>query len=139
MGKTKKQAPDGFILFKGLLLSLGVYLLGQLLVALLVIKGILAENNMFPVIAVLAVLAAGAGGLFCSRRPIWGTLPSAMACAALFACVLAVIGILCWDTVTWTGHGGALLLCVLSGGLLAGLLGGSRKGKGTHKRKIAVL
>lgn len=138
MGKGKKQSPNGLVFLKGLFLSLGIYLLGQLLVTLLVVKGILEEKGMFPAVAVLCLLAALAGGFLCTRRPVWGALPSAMLCAALFAAVLAAVGILCWEEgISWTGQGGILMLCALAGGLLAGLLGsGHRKKK--HRKMMAL-
>lgn len=130
MGKGKKQAPDRLILLKGVLLAFGVYLPGQLLVALLAVKGVLREGSLFPAVAALCLLAALAGGLLCARRPIWGALPSAMLCAAVFAGMLAAVGILCWEGgITWTGHGGILMLCALAGGLLGGVLGSGQKRK----------
>lgn len=138
MGKGKKQAPNGLIFLKGLSLSLGIYLLGQLLVTLLVVKGALAEEGMFPAVAALCLLAALAGGMLCARRPKWGPLPSAMLCVVLFAGVLAAVGILSWgEGITWMGHGGILMLCTLVGGLLAGILGGRAPKK--KRRKIGSL
>lgn len=138
MGKGKKCAPSATVFLKGLLLSLGVYLAGLLLVSLLAVKGILGEEWIFPAIAVLCLLVSLAGGFLCARRPVWGPLPSAMVCAALFAGALAAVGILGWrDGIVWTGHGGILLLCALAGGLLAGVLG-SRRGQ-RRRRKIGAL
>lgn len=138
MSKGKKQAPNGLVFLKGLLLSLGTYLLGQLLVTLLVVKGAIGEESVFPAAAIFCFLSALAGGALCARRPMWGRLPSAMLCAALFAAVLAAIGILCWgEGITWTGHGGILILCALTGGLTAGILGGGHKRR--KKRKSAAL
>ncbi len=138
MGKGKKQSPNGLVFVKGLFLSFGIYLLGQLLVTLLVVKGALREERMFPVIAVLCLLAALAGGLLCARRPVWGPLPSAMLCALLFAAVLAAVGILCWEEgISWAGRGGILMLCALAGGLLAGLLGSGRRKK-KHRKMMAL-
>ena len=57
MGKGKKQSPNELIFLKGLLLSFGIYLLGQLLVTLLVVKGALAEEGMFPAVAALCLLS----------------------------------------------------------------------------------
>ena len=138
MSKGKKQSPHTLIFLKGLLLSFGIYLLGQLLVTLLVVKGALREEGMFPAVAALCLLSALAGGFLCARRPVWGPLPSAMMCAVLFAGILAAMGILCWgEGITWLGQGGILILCALAGGLLAGLSGrGHRKKK---RRKIAAL
>lgn len=138
MGKGKKRAPNMLVFLKGLLLSLGVYLPGLLLAALLVVKGLLREEGLFPVVAVLCLLAALAGGVLCARRPVWGPLPSAMMCAALFAAVLSAVGILCWeDGITWSGHGGILILCALAGGLLAGILGSGRGRK--RRRKVGSM
>lgn len=134
MGKGKKQPPDGLVFLKGVLLSLGIYLLGQLLVTLLVVKGTMSEKSLFPTVAALCVLAALGGALLCARRPLWGPLPSALGCAALFAAVLAAVGILSWGSVSWTGHGGVLILCALGGGVLAGLLGGGRRGRRRRKK-----
>lgn len=138
MGKGKKRAPSMTVFLKGLLLSLGVYLPGLLLTALLAVKGVLREEGIFPAVAVLCLLAALAGSVLCARQPVWGPLPSAMACAALFAGVLAAVGILSWgDGITWSGHGGILLLCALAGGLLAGILGSGRGQK--RRRKVGAL
>ena len=138
MGKGKKQSPDGLVFLKGLLLSFGVYLLGQMLITLLVVKGVLGEEGMFPAVAALCLLAALAGGFLCARQPVWGPLPSALLCTVLFAGVLSAVGILCWEEgVAWTGHGGILVLCTLAGGLLAGVLGGGQKKK--KKRKGGLL
>ena len=128
MGKGKKQAPSGLIFLKGLLLAFAVYLPGQLLITLLVVKGAVGEESLFPAVAAVCLVAALAGGFLCARRPVWGALPS----------VLTAIGILCWEEgITWTGRGGILLLCALAGGLLAGALGqGSRRKK---KRKLKAL
>ena len=72
MGKGKKQTPNGLIFLEGLCLSFAVYLLGQLLVTLLAVKGALAEEGMFPAVAVLCLLAADfsvRGGLCGDRCP----------------------------------------------------------------------
>lgn len=138
MSKGKKQSPNGLVFLKGLFLSMGIYLLGQLLVTLLVVRGILEEAGMFPAIAVLCLLASLTGGFFCAKRPVWGALPSAVLCAVLFAAVLAAVGILSWEEgISWMGHGGILMLCALAGGLLGGLLGSGCKRK--KHRKMAAL
>lgn len=138
MAKGKKKAqPPWLTALEGLGASLGTYLLGQMLVAMLVVRGSLSEGGMFPAVAMLCMLSALCGGLLCARRPLWGTLPSAMLPAVLFAVVLMGVGLLCWERIAWTGRGGALLLCALSGGLLAGLLSaaGRRRGKGRRRTR----
>ncbi len=138
MAKGKKKAqPPWLPALEGLGVSLGTYLLGQLLVTLLVVRGSLSEGGLFPAVAALCVLSAFCGGLLCARRPLWGMLPSAMLPAALFAVVLLGVGLLCWEGIAWMGRGGALLLCALAGGLLAGLLSaaGKRRGKGRRRTR----
>ena len=90
------------------------------------------EAMMFPVTAVLCVLSALCGGLLAG--PMLPPLPGAMAVAACFDGVLLAVGAACWQGVTWMGNGGALLVSVLGGGLLSGILAGSRRGR-RRKRK----
>lgn len=132
-GKRQQAAAPWAAFLQGGLLALGVYLLGLLLLALLLVKGALPEGSAFPTVAVLCVLAVFCGGTVAARRSPWGTLPAGLLCAALFAVVLAAVGTAFWQGITWTGHGGVLLLCALGGGVLAGLLGGRKRKK--RKRK----
>ncbi len=134
MAKGKKQRSAPWVVFlEGGILALGVYLLGVLFLALLMVKGTVPEGGAFPMLAVLCVLAVFCGGMVTVRRSPLGTLPAALLEAAIFAAVLLAVGTAFWKGITWTGHGGILLLCALGGGILAGLLG-SRKGK-RRKRK----
>ena len=135
MGKNHKQAAAWTGYATGIHLSLGVYLASQLLLTLLLVKGTLPEGRSFPAVAVCCVLSAFAGGMFCARRSALGTLAGGMLAAAGFTAVLVAVGLLCWDGITWMGHGGILLLCALGGGLLAGLLS-SRRGRRVKRKKL---
>lgn len=135
MGKSQKQAAAWTVYAKGITLALGAYLLCQLLLALLLVKGALPEARSFPAVAVCCVLAALAGGLFCARRSTLGTLAGGLLTGLGFAVVLVAVGLLCWDGIAWTGRGGILLLCALGGGALAGLPGG-RKGRRVKRKRI---
>jgi putative membrane protein (TIGR04086 family) len=127
MGKTRKQTAVWMVFLQGIALASVIYLGAVLLAALLAVKGALPERNVFPVIAAACVLAAMAGGLRCVWSSPIGRLPSGLLCSAGFGVALLGVGLLCWEGgVTWTGRGGILLLCVLAGGVLAGLLGGKR-------------
>ena len=133
MGKKKTPAVWA-VLAQGLGLSLGVYLAGVLLLTLLLVQGMIPEDRVFPGIAVLCLASGLGGGLLTARRTRWGTLPSALISAAIFAAVLAVVGFLCWQgDVHWLGQGGGLLLCALAGGILAGLLAGHRPRKSKRR------
>ena len=132
MGKGGKARPAAWQgVLRGVLAALGVYLIGTALLALVIVKGGVPESVMFPVTAVLCVLAVLCGGLMAG--PMLPPLPGAMAVAACFDGVLLAVGSACWQGVTWTGHGGILLACALGGGVLSGLLAGRRRGR---RRKV---
>lgn len=125
MAKGKKPRPVWQSFVAGGLLSLGTYLLGLSLLALLLVKGALSEGGSFPAVAVLCVLSTLAGGLPAVRLTglRWGGVPA----AALFLSALILAGLGFWENIAWLGHGGILLLCGLAGGLLAGLAGPKRR------------
>ena len=77
------------------------------------------------------LLSAMSGGLLTARQSPWGTLPSALLNTLVFAGILIAAGAICWQGITWYGHGSILLLCALAGGVVAGILGGRR----SHRRK----
>ena len=132
MGKGGKarSAPWRGVLW-GVLAAFGLYLIGTALLALLIVKGAVPEGVMFPVTAVLCVVSVLCGGLLAG--PMLPPLPGAMAVAACFGGVLLAVGAACWQGVTWAGHGGVLLACTRGGGLLSGVLAGSRRGR---RRKL---
>ena len=139
MGKNRKPTAVWTVFLRGALLAFGVYLAGQLLLALLQVKGVLPEQGGYPATAVLCGVSSLLGGLLCVRRSPWGTLPGGLLEASLFALLLMAGGLLFWRGITWTGRGGVLLLCALGGGAVSGLLGGRRGRRGKRTRRIAVL
>ena len=133
MGKGGKARPAPWRgVLRGTLAAIVLYLIGTALLALLIVNGAVPEAMMFPVTAALCVLSALCGGLLAG--PMLPPLPGAMAVAACFDGVLLAVGAACWQGVTWMGNGGALLVSVLGGGLLSGILAGSRRGR-RRKRK----
>jgi phosphate/sulfate permease len=130
MGKntgSKKKASPWTSFLKGGGVSLAIYLGGVALLAALMTKGTVPETAGFPVVAALCLLAVLCGGVVVTRGAPWGPLPASLLHTAVFALVLIGVGLGFWQTVSWTGHGGILLLCALAGGVLAGLLGGRRR------------
>lgn len=120
----KQLAPwQGFL--AGSLLTLGVYLLGLLLLTLLLVKGALSEGGSFPAVAVLCTLSVLAGGLLTVRLTRWRA--GGVVTAAIFLSILILAGLGFWEQVAWLGHGGVLLLCGFAGGVLAGLAGPKRR------------
>lgn len=136
MGKGKRQKTAPWVLFaRSAVLAMGIYLLGLLLLALLLVNGTLPEKCAFPVTAVLCVLATACGGVWAGRGAGLGPLPAALVVTAIFAGILVLVGLAVWEQIAWTGQGGVLLLCVLAGGLSAGVLGSRRGRRVKRKRK----
>lgn len=133
MGKGKKAAAPWLVVLQSVGSALAMYLVGVALLAGLMVRGSVPQSAAWPVMAVLCLGAAFAGGMVSARRLPWGTLPSALLAAGCFGAVLALAGLGGWDTLTLMGRGGGLLLCTVVGGVLAGLLGGRRKVR--RKRK----
>lgn len=135
MGKEKKKSAEWTVFLQGSLVALSMYLVGLFTLALLLVKGVLPENAMVSVVAVLCLVAALGGGVLTAGRSSWGTLPAAVLNAMIFVGILIVAGAACWQGICWTGHSWILLACALSGGVLAGLLGG-RKGRKRKRGKM---
>jgi len=134
MGKTKKQvAPPARVMLRGILLTIGAEIVALMVLALLLVKGIVPENVIFPVVAVMCLVATLLGGLSVARKTPWGVMATAMFQAGGVAILMLAIGFGCWQQISWSGQGGCLLLCVLAGGVLAGILG---RQKGKRKRRL---
>lgn len=124
MAKGRKRLAVWQGLLAGSLLTVGVYLLGLLFLTLLLVKGALSEGGSFPAVAVLCALSVLAGGLLTVRLTRWRA--GGVLTAAVFLSALILAGLGFWEEIAWLGRGGVLLLCGLTGGLLAGLAGPKR-------------
>lgn len=136
MGKEKKRDAAWTVFVQGSLVSLWVYLVGLFLAALLLVKGGLPEDAMFPVVAALCTAASVCGGLVAGGNSPWGTLPASMLNASIFSGILILVGTVCWHEVPWKGRGLVILLCALAGGALAGVLArpkGRRRKRGKSR------
>ncbi|MEG1593268.1 MAG: TIGR04086 family membrane protein [Oscillibacter sp.] len=129
----KKQTAPWTVFLQGMLLSFGLYVAMQLLLALLLVKAVLPEKICFPALLAACGLSALVGGLYCARRSALGTLSSSLIVTAGFAALVTAVGILCYDGIT--GRGGMLLVAALVGGILAGLFAGKRGRRIKQKRK----
>lgn len=123
MARKQLAAWQGFL--AGSLLTLGVYLLGLLLLTLLLVKGALSEKGSLPAVAVLCALSTLAGGLLTVRLTKWRI--GGVLTAGIFLSALILAGLGFWEEIAWLGHGGVLLLCGLAGGVLAGLTGPKKR------------
>ena len=127
----------GKALALGGLLALGIWLLWQLLLALLAVKSVLPEDALHPGQWTGAVLAAFVGGRFAVRRSGLGALPAALAAAAVLAGMAALLGFLVFGELGLGGQSLGVLAGMGFGGLAAGLLpsGGKRRKKTGGRRK----
>ena len=86
MAKGRKQTALRQAFLQGGLTALSLYLLGHLLLALLLVKGVLPETAAFHALAVLCAVSALAGGWISILRSAWraaGPLIGGAAAAAL--------------------------------------------------------
>lgn len=133
MGKKRKAGPAWRTLLEALGLSLGLYAAGILLLSLLLVRGLLGEGQMLPVLTALCGLAALAGGVYAVRRaPALGAFTAGGLTALCYAGVLAILGLGVWGKLAIPGEGLWTLLSAIVGGLLGGLLG---RPKGGHRVK----
>lgn len=135
MGKRQAKKTVGWSkLGTGAVVSVGVYLLGILLIALLMVKGIVAPEKANVILAAWVMVAA-----FCGSLPVLKikAAPPLLACLAqsvVFVVLILTASYLFWEGPVWSRTNVALLLCALVGGLVPGILWG-RGGWKKKKRK----
>lgn len=129
-----KQKSAAFVIGQGVGVSLLIYLLMQLLLALLAVKGILPEERLGAIQVAAALLAVLPGSFSAAKRGGLGTMIAAMLVAVFFSALLALGGLLVFDGLSMTGVSRGLLGAIAAGGLLAGLLA-MRRGSGRKRRK----
>ena len=134
MAKGKK----GKALVLGGLLGLGLWILWQLVLALLAVKEVLPEDALAPGQWAGAFLAAFVGSRLAVRHSGLGTLAAALGAAAVFLGMAALLGFLVFGELGLGGQGLRLLAAMGLGSGAAGLLplsgecrkkGGGRRGK----------
>ena len=124
MPKGKSANTPAKTLLQGLGVSLALYVLGQMILAALAIRGILPEQSLAAGVMVMVFLSAWCGSFFCASRLPWGALPAAMLHTAIFAFALVVAALLIWNQLTLAGQGSGVLISLLAGGIIAALCGG---------------
>ena len=130
---AKQQSSPAVVLVRGILASLGIYVAGVVLLALLAVRGTVGEETVFGMVAVLCGAAVMVGGLLCGRKLPWSTMVNVLVCTAGFAAVMVLV---CLAIGEGLGQrGGVLLGCALLGGCGAGLLCG-RRGRRSGARRV---
>jgi len=115
-------------------LSLLLYLLLQMLIGVLAVRGTLPESRLLAAQTASIVLALLPGGVYAARKAGLGALPSALLTALCLCAALAVLGVLIFGGVSCTMETGVLLLGAAGGSILAGVVGGTGKKRGRKKR-----
>lgn len=95
----------------------------------LLLRGVLPEESLAVVTGVCCLAAVLVGGSVSAGRSTWRPMSAATSVGAVMAALLVVAGLAAPEPPDWTGQGGALVLCALGGGVLAGLLAARRAGK----------
>lgn len=130
MSKEKKVAVNFAV---AAAIGLTVYLAGQLLLALMVVKGWVAETSAGPA----QILLGGAGtflsGLWASKKVPVGPLTAALAVAGIMVMTLVAVGMLCYEELASVSHLIVRLGIMTVGALLGGLAGAT--GIGSSRKK----
>ena len=126
----------GKALVLGGLLSLGIWLLWQMGLALLAVKAVLPESALTPGQWTGAFLAAFVGGRHAVQCDGLGTLVAALAAAAVFLGMAALLGFLIFEELSFGGASLGVLAGMGLGGLAAGMLplGGKRRKKAAGRK-----
>jgi len=122
------------VIGKAVGLSFLLYLLLQMIIGLLAVRGTLPENRLLAVQTGAMALALLPGGIYAARKAGLGALPSALLTALCLCAVLAVLGLLVFGGPSWSMETGVLLAGAAGGSVLAGVAGGTGKKRGRKKR-----
>ncbi len=115
-------------------LSLLLYLLLQMLIGALAVRGTLPESRLLAAQTASMALALLPGGVYAARKAGLGALPSALLTALCLCAVLAVLGILVFGGVSWSMETGVLLAGAAGGSVLSGVVGSAGKRRSGKKR-----
>lgn len=129
MSKVVMSLPKGMVKRSliGGLVALGAYVLLQLLVALLIHKGVLAVERLYPAVCVAAAVASFLGCV-CSMRAGKGggsMLPVAVV-VVVFLTLTVAVALMTADAVAIQNGLTGVGLSMAAGGLLAALVGGAQ-------------
>jgi len=137
---AKRKTPAWAVYPEGALVSLGIYIILQCLLAMLTVKVIVPESAVFRLQMAGAVLSAFCGGLFAVHRGnLMGTLWAALLTTASFVILLFAASVLLYDGIKWTEQTAALLVCMLAGGLLAGMVGSRGRKRQRHHQNVSEI
>lgn len=121
MAKDKKSVGEWGVFLQGAMLSLGTYVVCMFVLALMLVKGILPQEIEMAIVTGGAFFASMLGGIASSNGSSLGRFPASMISAGVFAIILITVGLIGWRETFWGGSSAVLLVCVMAGGVVAGL------------------
>lgn len=137
MGSEKRKVKEWAVFLQSGAMTLWVYLVGVFLLAFLIVNGILSERVSVGGVGGLCLFSSTVGGVIAANRSSFGKLPAAMVNAGVFAGVLSAVGVMGWTELFWGEYSVVLLICVLGGGVAAGLWSARRRRrKGSKKTAV---
>lgn len=131
MSKKKTMA---LALVAGMAGSTMLYLLLQLLLAFLVVRGMVAEDRILTMQIAAALFAVIPGCLYAMGYSGLGKAVCAFGVSGGMIGIILTLGLLCYERLQWSGPTWLRIAAILGGGLLCVLL---RQGRGKKKRKRA--
>lgn len=130
MGKRQAKKTAGWSrLWLGTAVSLGVYLLGVLVIALLMIKGLWAPEKAGLMLSVWLMLSAACGSMVALRIKYGTPIVRCLLQGGALLLAMFAVGYLCWEGMVWNRVNIALVLCALLGSLLPGFFAGRKRRK----------
>jgi len=131
-GKKRKRLSGPAAAALGSGTALGGYVALLALLAALLARGTVPEGSLTGAVMVCCALSALAGGAVSAGRSTWRPMPAGFSVGAVMAVILVLGGLSAPKPPDWAGQGGALVLCALGGGLLAGFLAARRARRKRH-------
>ena len=119
-GKKRKRLTGPAAAALGLVTALAGYAVLLAGVTALLVRGVMPEGSLGAAVMVCCALAALAGGAVSAGRSTWRPMSAAVSVGAVMAVILVLGGLSAPEPPNWAGQGGALVLCALGGGVLAG-------------------
>lgn len=137
MSKVVMSLPKGMVRdsVTGGLLALVTYVALQLVCALLVDKGVLGLEQLYPLVCVTAAIASFLGCGYSVLKGKGASMLTVPAVVAVFMTLTLAAALLTADTIAIENGVTGLGLSMAAGGLLAALVGGNLPKGGRKKRR----
>lgn len=117
--------------------GMAVYLLFQLFLAWLIVRGILPESKGEAAQVLSGGLSAFLAGLWVAGKLPWGILPSTMTVPCGMGLLSCLSGLLLYDSIRMDNGTVLRLAVMLAGGALAAVVPAVGSGRRKHKKRIA--